>query len=748
MKIKNQNKFSTRIFLQTVFLLAFLLAITGCVSTPDIPQAEPPPPSTSFLYITPFIGDETSLRDPAPQTERMILDNESIEGWTVPAEKILRFPVDLREGARFTVFFGLSEDPGPDHVNTRLAIEFRPEAGDTFTVTENLFDDINNPGLIWLYANLPLDDSPTGPGEICLVVEPQTGDIPDIEMLWGAPSLYYPEERRGKNVLLIGVDTLRADSVGAFGGRNEITPVLNEFLSESTIFTQARAQSSWTLPSFASMITGKLPSDIGATITTGFVPSNATTIGEILLPDGYTTMTICTNVWLGNEQSGFQQGMEEFWYVYDAKANEPVDIATDFMYRNWDRDWFCFLHFIDPHSPYEPPEEFREKLTDPSYNGPYSELFRDSIELKDGSLVPVGADLQQIRDLYDGEVAHIDAELGRLFNFMEETELLDETLIIFASDHGEEFADHNEFDHGHTHYDEMIKMPLGVYGDGFPAETSFDTPVGNMDIVPTILEWLGMDLPPDLSGIPLQDVLDGNAPSDRIIFGEGNNRGPDRKFAVQWPYKCIRNFNSGEMRFYDLENDPMETTDIYSEHTDIADNLGRIMTARMLPDTTAFHAWFMRNNDGPPAIFEGTITIDTGFEYAQEFGFDPRYDTIEIDGNTISFKVVNSLPESGIDKHIAIFPTSDDVTIDVALEVNSNAAVDYLYPYGTTELEPSGSASVHISEYPLGPDFETHDITLPPGLYIWGVQGFDPEIFEQHFDPETWDEIRSLGYIN
>ncbi len=745
----------------TVTILFFL--ILGCNPVDQINPPSPPPASSLLLQI-PYVGDETEIRTHPPQPVRMVLNENSVHSWLDPSEAMLRFPVEIRESARLSLSLGAITRV-PIHIGDLIMrIEYVPEElppessesandrpsppviGEPVTLFQTT--PVESPMCFqeWIDIDISLDAFAPGRGEIRFVTDgPKAGDT-GLDLMWGEPVIYHPAEQHHRHVLLIGVDTLRRDSLTPYGAASEITPNLQELAETSTTFDQARSQAPWTLPSFASMITGRLPSEISAMIYTGYLPERNVTIGELLLTEGYATATICSNTWLGNPQSGFHQGMEEMWFRYNASASDSVEKTKDFIARSNGRDWFCFLHIIDPHVPYAPPMEFVELFCDPAYTGLNAYAYGSVEDWKSGEITPEPDELAQSRNLYDGEVAYTDRALGDLFDYLEETELIDDTLIIFASDHGEEFFDHGGCEHGHTQYDELVHMPLIVRGTGFPQGERFSNPVGNTDIVPTILEYTGLEMPGNLAGNPLQEAVRGTLDNSRLIFGEDNSRGDPRKFAVEWPYKCILNFVTGEVRLYDLENDPGETVNISEEHPDLVNHLSTEIVTSMLPDQTAFHVWITRSYREAIREFTGTIRIPGGIDHVKAFKLS-KDDYYLVEGDTVTFSITSSLEMLGPNKHLLIVPAGNADTLDAEILVDGRVQPDRFFPYGSRTPEPSCRAVVSVDDFPLGPSLPLAIEEYPAGCYIWGVRGYDRDDDEFSLDEETEEQLRALGYI-
>jgi len=397
-------------------LLVLIILTSACTPSASDEPTEPEPvyPAQSLVYLTPFTDPGSEPAVP----ERMSIGESSVIGYRNPEDAVIRFKVELRDNAQLSLMLG-AQPQIPIHMNDLvIRIEYIPETWPEDAVEQTESGDAVSPGTVTLYetspennrdmfyswvpVNVTLDRWGPGTGELRLVAEGPVATNEELNLYWGAPTIYYPGERKYKNILLIGVDTLRADAISPYGAPEEVTPVLQELCESGTTFMQAHSQAPWTLPSFASMITGNLPSVIGSTIYTGHLPDRNTTIAEILHNRGYSTGMVCSNTWLGNDQSGFEQGMDYTWFKYPSNATDAVQIAEDFMVRANGRDFFLFLHFMDPHTPYSPPEYYQNLYCDPEYSGLYKYGVGSIEEWKSGVEIPSDEDLQQAKNLYRG----------------------------------------------------------------------------------------------------------------------------------------------------------------------------------------------------------------------------------------------------------------------------------------------------------------------------------------------------------
>ena len=303
------------------------------------------------------------------------------------------------------------------------------------------------------------------------------------------PSLYSMngEEEAPKNILLITIDTLRADRLSCYGNSSFKTPNIDGLAEKGILFSRAFAHNSLTLPSHANILLGTTPLYHGVQDNFNFVvKDNFLTLAEYLKKFGYST-----GAFIGGAPLDSKFGLDQGFDVYDddfaleRKADKVMEKALQWM-KNQTSHWFIWIHLFDPHYSYEPPEPFLSRFkTTP----------------------------------YDGEVAYTDYILGRLFNHMEQSRLSNNTLIVFTADHGESLGDHGEDTHGIFAYNSTIWVPLIISIPGIkPRET--DQLVSHIDIFPTVCDVLGIDKPQNLQGLSLLPITKGKKLPKREIYFE------------------------------------------------------------------------------------------------------------------------------------------------------------------------------------------------------------------------------------
>jgi arylsulfatase A-like enzyme len=386
------------------------------------------------------------------------------------------------------------------------------------------------------------------------------------------------------NLLLIGVDTLRADHLSAYGHGRATSPRLDRWAASGTLYERAYAPASWTLPSMAMLMTGHLRSD-----NSGDIGPREATLAERMAAAGYRCNAVVSNPLL-SPAKGYDRGFEQYELFAPKRPGRSNGWpAQEVVERGWRQieqastagAWFEFLFLFDPHDPYAPagglafaPFESQDRKS----------AFQDALPLAERELftAAVYAEIERQIALYDSEILTVDGAIGQLLDRLDQAGHSEDTLIAFTSDHGEGLWQRARlkgeedkqgayfpalyFDHGVMLYEEQIHVPLILAGPGVPSGQRVEDPVWTLDVVPTMERYFGLEPIEDLLG---RDLLDQGAlrqPRDLLAFTSRGACLIDQgryKLHVPREYRVLR--HGAEPEWYDLENDPGERSDRFDE---------------------------------------------------------------------------------------------------------------------------------------------------------------------------------------
>ena len=386
---------------------------------------------------------------------------------------------------------------------------------------------------------------PVPPGMVLAVSEPVIHDLD----AYG----------RTKGIVLVSIDTLRRDHVGAYGYRPPTTPRLDALAREGLTADDAVSVSSWTLPSHLSMLTSVDPAIHGGTDMRHGSGRRVPTLPALLRSAGYATQAVTSHLYVSSVY-GLDEGFDRLDFHQDRRATDVANRAIDIIDRFGDRPFFLFLHFYDPHWHYDPPQDVRPLFAKP-YSGAITGRWGDFSSRSAASVSR--ADLDHLLALYDGEIRYTDNEVGRVFDHMAARGALRNTLVVVTSDHGEEFLEHGSWEHQKTLYEEVIRVPLIVRGPGVAVRRE-PAPVSLLDVAPTILSWAGVALPPSFQG---RSLLGPPALLDHEGYGETDHTSDKshklflRAGARRWKAILSLDESGGAVRaeeWYDLARDPAE----------------------------------------------------------------------------------------------------------------------------------------------------------------------------------------------
>lgn len=396
-----------------------------------------------------------------------------------------------------------------------------------------------------------------------------------------------PRDDSRPNVVFVLVDTLRADHLGSAGYPRDTSPNLDALATGAIRFSNARSQAPCTFPSVNSLLTSRWPAEflpwpdddaMGVPVSLPYLP-------VILKSAGYHTLAVSAspifrsrNATTGyNMKADYEHGFDTFvddvrWA--DARAVNARLAAL--LPRAPARPLFVYLHYIDPHSPYAAPQ----RRFAPSYSGKdfiaqgQVQPIADMLYEHGPPVAVTPRDIEQLRALYDDEIAHFDAALPELVSLLRQHSLWDRTILVVASDHGEEFLEHGHIQHCNCLYDTTLRVPLVLRIPRVRPALHAD-PVRNLDIVPTVLDYLAITPPPALHGRSLRDVIEGRAAERRsYAWHEGQLSVASQRF------KLIRDFGTGRVELYDYPADPGETHDVATDRPRERDLLAADLAGR------------------------------------------------------------------------------------------------------------------------------------------------------------------------
>lgn len=373
---------------------------------------------------------------------------------------------------------------------------------------------------------------------------------------------------RPRNVIVYLVDTLRADHVGCYGYAKPVSPRIDAFARHATLLRHAVAQSSWTRPSTATILTGLLPITHGLHRRRHALSGQAVTLAEMLRDGGFRTAAFVAN---GNVARGFgfAQGFETF-RLLPRKHHTSADVtarAAEWL-EGWDgrAPFFLYLHTVDPHAPYDPPLPFRQRFAP----GVDEELTKMRLikRLHLGKLAPTPELRRDLLALYDAEIAANDAAFGELLDLLVRRGLWQDTMIVFVSDHGEEFLDHGGWEHGRTLHAEMLDVPLIIRIPGAGNGRSVERQVQHADIVPTVLAALGLPVPAAVEGRSFLSWIRGAAAApgdDEEAFSWLDEFGVRAASVTTPAWRLIdTRVPQSDRDLYDRRSDPGERRDLAS----------------------------------------------------------------------------------------------------------------------------------------------------------------------------------------
>ncbi len=412
------------------------------------------------------------------------------------------------------------------------------------------------------------------------------------------------------DVVFVTIDALRADLTNPYGENHPTTPFLSELASQGIVFKNAFSPAPWTAPAMYSIITGLYPTEHGLTkgqtignhvVGQPALPAEAFTLTERLAGMGYSTVGINTNYHMA-PQFGFNQGFHRYFGDDFAFTPFPNMVVKSLRKQiQMTPRYFLWLHYFDPHFPYipQPPwfgqwndsrfrtlvdlsqdvaqryYRFRRGLTELDPIDPNDVVWVHKLtNLLVGRSIFLFRALPKVKQLVDEDYIRffraaykstVRQTDNAIHDALEMLGIDDQTLVIVVADHGEELFEHGELGHrkNSSLYQELIRVPFIIRLPGKRAAgTVIDTPVSAIDIVPTVLDIVGLDIPKDLPGQSLVPLLEGGSLPPRPLFAEVSGRTGEARAIIEFPWKYVHNFTQNTGELYNLEQDPQELNNL------------------------------------------------------------------------------------------------------------------------------------------------------------------------------------------
>lgn len=471
----------------------------------------------------------------------------SRHGLFLPAPARATFPLTVPANGRLTLK-GTILAPAIHHATQSdgATLHVRLREGDTVTPLGELPLSVDQtvPGTFDLSAFATRD--------VDLILETVPGPTRSFDYVFLEAPVVAEADRKPRRILALFIDTLRPDHLGFMGYERETSPVLDRMAQHAAVFTQARSVAPWTLPSARAALSGHQPERW----------QDVTTLAEQLGTAGFRTEGFVTNAFL-SPPFEMQRGFDRYRYRHLRSASNVVSEVEDLVEEYADRDLFVLAHFMEPHLPYDEPWRYRFRWAGLRPRGLHYYSRPSLINVR-----PDHENFANIRqhliDRYDQNIVAVDAAIGRALEAVGP----DATVIVF-SDHGEEFWDHDGFEHGHTFYDEVLRVPFVIRGPSMPVGR-FDHPVSLLDLTPTVLDLVDVSFD-DTQGrslVPLatNPAAEANAFAARPhAFGrplyDGDGWGSLVNGEKWWN-------RSGVQARFELEPDPGETTNVVKKNDD------------------------------------------------------------------------------------------------------------------------------------------------------------------------------------
>jgi arylsulfatase A-like enzyme len=575
-------------------------------------------------------------------------------------------------------------------------------------------------------------------------------------LITGYISLNRSSDPRPPNILLISVDTLSREHVSAYGYSRATTPTLDRLADEGALFTDAVSTSNWTLPAQLSALSALSPASHRVEDKKDSLPDSVKMLAEVLKIEGFATAGFVSHIYL-DEKFGFARGFDSYENDPDQQARSVTAKAADWLSDHAGERFFLFLHYFDPHWKLRPPPEFQKRFAPPDADLAHGD-FRFLFNHLDPNNPMTSESLADISGLYDAEVAYTDHSIGLLTDRLRPAGVLDNTIVVIFSDHGEEIGEHGAFGHGTHLHGEISGVPMIIrYPERIPGGTIDRTPAAITDIPATILALAGIQTPAQFleEGTALLEEPTNQYPG-RLRVVESSRWGPKRFAVMRNGYKLMtaatyqpvafeRRADGGVERFqtppvifadqlYRVREDPGEITDLLagvgehksdSIHARIAEELRHGLLTYLETNNSDVRI-ICESAIGDPLSYDGTIQ-NSGILRDEPYGYPPAPGTVirRIDHSGYHFRMHPARSPAGI--VIPLPRTADKLTISLSRD-------------GVKVFEGSVPLPRPGESIALGPAASGCSLAVPIPRH---AAQSEPVTLDAH----ELDTLRSLGYI-
>lgn len=406
-----------------------------------------------------------------------------------------------------------------------------------------------------------------------------------------APPVVSAPRANATNVVVLVIDTLRSSKLRPYNPRSRVRmPAFDGFAEAGALYESAQSPENWTKPAVASILTSLHPATHGAKNDGSRLPASALMLSEALQARDFETGSFIANGYVSSA-FGFGQGWDHYTnYIREERNTNARNVfgeAIEWIEENREAPFFAYIQTIDPHVPYDPPDEFLELYDSSDYSGQVrnrrTHLLLEEAKRRPPTVTFDAADQRRIRALYDGELSYHDRHFGRFLERFAELGLAENTIFIVTSDHGEEFNDHGSWGHGHSVYQELLHVPLVIRWPGVVAGgTRVASVVSTLDIAPTVFDALGLTIPSEFEGRSLLGHAVGTPPpGPYVAFSDFQE---NRRVVRAGPWKLIIRSNLTYTMF-DLARDPGEENQLTGREHPIAMRYLRQLSGHFLGAT-------------------------------------------------------------------------------------------------------------------------------------------------------------------